>query len=91
MSNLNVDRVINSSLDHLVLKFRYHKHKIHLQIPNSSCMQSEPISDLSDISQVFRVDDIFTRKDAISGLKISSWEGLGKLANTLLDSSIFGI
>jgi len=46
---------------------------------------------MSDISQVFRVDDIFTRKDAISGLKSSSWEGLGKLANILLDSSIFGI
>jgi len=46
---------------------------------------------MSDISQVFEVDDIFTRKDAISGLKGSSWEGLGKLVNTLQDSSIFGI
>jgi len=37
------------------------------------------------------VDDIFTRKDAISGLKNSLWVGLGKFVNTLLDSSIFGI
>jgi len=42
----------------------------------------------SDISQVFEVDDIFTRKDAISGLKSDPWEGLGKLVYTPLDSSI---
>ncbi len=30
----------------------------------------------SDISQVFELDDIFTRKDAISGLKSSSRTGL---------------
>jgi hypothetical protein len=35
------------------------------------------------------VDDIFSRKDAISGLKSSLWVGLGKLVNTPLDSSIF--
>jgi hypothetical protein len=35
--------------------------------------------------------DIFTRKDGISGLKSSSWAGLGKLVNTPLDSSTFGI
>jgi len=46
---------------------------------------------MSDILQVFEVDDIFTRKDAISGLKSSLWAGLGKLVNTPLDSSIFGI
>ena len=33
-------------------------------------MQSGPSSDLSDISQVFEVADIFTWMDAISGLKI---------------------
>jgi len=54
-------------------------------------MQSGPSSDLSDISQVFEMDDIFTRKDAISGLKNSPWAGLGKQVNTPLDSSIFGI
>jgi len=32
---------------------------------------------MSDISKVFEVDDIFTRKDAISGLKSSLWAGLG--------------
>jgi len=46
---------------------------------------------MSDISQVFEEDDIFTRKDAISGLKNNSWAGLGELVNTPLDSSIFGI
>ena len=46
---------------------------------------------MSDISQVFEVDDIFTRKDVISGFKSSPWAGLGKLLNTPLDSSIFGI
>jgi hypothetical protein len=45
----------------------------------------------SDILQVFEVDDIFTRKDAISGLKNSLWVGLSKLVNTPLGSSIFGI
>jgi hypothetical protein len=54
-------------------------------------MQSGPSSDLSDISKVFEMDDIFTRKDAISGLKNSPWAGLGKQVNTPLDSSIFGI
>ena len=54
-------------------------------------VQLRPSSDLSDILQVFEVDDIFTRKDAISGLKNSLWVGLGKLVNTPLDSSIFGI
>jgi len=44
-----------------------------------------------DISQIFEVDYIFTRKDGISGLKSSSWAGLGKLVNTPLDSSTFGI
>jgi hypothetical protein len=34
------------------------------------------------------VDDIFTKKDAISGLKSGSWEGLDKLVYTSLDSSI---
>jgi hypothetical protein len=34
--------------------------------------------------------DIFTRKDAISGLKSSLWAGLSKLVNTPLDGSIFG-
>jgi len=29
----------------------------------------------SDISQGFEVDDIFTRKDTISGLKSSLWAG----------------
>ena len=42
----------------------------------------------SDLSQVFEVDDIFTRKDAISGLKSSPWAGLDKRVNTPLDSSI---
>jgi hypothetical protein len=46
---------------------------------------------MSDILQVFEVDDIFTRKDAILGLKSSLWAGLGELVNTPLDSSIFGI
>ena len=32
---------------------------------------------MSDLSQVFEVDDIFTRKDTISGLKSSLWAGLG--------------
>jgi len=45
---------------------------------------------MSDISQVFEVDDIFTRKDAISGLRSTLWAGLGKLVNTPMDSSIFG-
>ena len=54
-------------------------------------VQLRPSSDLSDILQVFEVDDIFTRKNAISGLKNSLWVGLGKLVNTPLDSSIFGI
>ena len=54
-------------------------------------VQLRQSSDLSDILQVFEVDDIFTRKDAISGLKNSLWVGLGKLVNTPLDSSIFGI
>jgi hypothetical protein len=45
----------------------------------------------SDISKVFEMGDIFTRKDGISGLKSSSWAGLGKLVNTPLDSSTFGI
>jgi len=40
-------------------------------------------------TQVFEVDDIYTRKDAISGLKSSPWSGLGKLVNTPIDSSIF--
>ena len=40
-------------------------------------VQLRPSSDLSDILQVFEVDDIFTRKDAISGLKNSLWVGLG--------------
>jgi hypothetical protein len=35
--------------------------------------------------------DIFTRKDAISGLKSYLWAGLGKLVNIPLDGSIFGI
>jgi hypothetical protein len=35
------------------------------------------------------VDDIFTRKDAISGFKSNPWAGLGKLVNTPLDSSNF--
>jgi hypothetical protein len=43
---------------------------------------------MSDISKVFEVDDIFTRKDAISGLKSSLWAGLGKLVNIPLNSSI---
>jgi hypothetical protein len=43
------------------------------------------------MSQDSEVDDIFSRKDAISGLKSSLWVGLGKLVNTPLDSSIFGI
>jgi len=30
---------------------------------------------MSDLSQVFETDDIFTRKDAISGFKISPWAG----------------
>ena len=46
---------------------------------------------MSDISKVFEVDDIFTRKDAISGLKSSIWADLCKLVNTPLDSSNFGI
>jgi len=45
----------------------------------------------SVISQVFEVDDIFIRKNAISGLKSSLWAGLGKLVNTPLESSFFGI
>ena len=49
------------------------------------------IPDQSDISQVFEEDDIFTRKDAISGLKSSPWADLCKLVNTPLDSSNFGI
>ena len=53
--------------------------------------ESGPSYDLSDISQVFGVDDIFTGKDAISGFKSSLWAGLGKLVNTPLDNSIFGI
>ena len=32
---------------------------------------------MSDILQVFEVDDILTRKDTISGLKSSLWAGLG--------------
>ena len=44
--------------------------------------------EVSDISQVFEEGDIFTRKDAISGLKSGPWEGLGKLVYTPLDSSI---
>ena len=52
--------------------------------------ETRPIGSLmSDLSQVFEVDDIYTRKDAISGLKSSPWAGLGKLVNTPLDSSIF--
>jgi len=43
---------------------------------------------MSDILQVFNADDIYTRKDAISGLKSSPWAGLGKLVNTPLNSSI---
>jgi hypothetical protein len=46
---------------------------------------------MSDISPVLRQVDIFTIKDAISGLKSSPWAGLGKLANITLDGSIFGI
>jgi len=42
----------------------------------------------SDVSQVLGVDDIFTRKDAISGLKSSLWAGLGNLVNIPLNSSI---
>jgi hypothetical protein len=53
--------------------------------------ESGPSYDLSDISQVLEVVDIFTGKDAISGLKSSLWAGLGKLINIPLDSSIFGI
>jgi hypothetical protein len=30
---------------------------------------------VSDISQVFETDDIFTRKNAISGFKSSPWAG----------------
>jgi hypothetical protein len=37
------------------------------------------------------MDDIFTGKNAISGLKSGPWEGLGKQDNTPLDSSNFGI
>ncbi len=48
----------------------------------------EPSSDLSDLSQGFEVDNIFTGKNAISGLKSSPWAGLGKLVYTPLDSSI---
>jgi hypothetical protein len=44
---------------------------------------------MSDISKVFEADDIFTRKDVISGLKSSLWAGLGKLINIPLASSIF--
>ncbi len=47
------------------------------------------MSDESDISKVFEVNDIFTRKDAISGLKSSPWADLCKLVNTPLDSSNF--
>ena len=32
---------------------------------------------LSDLSPVFEVEDIFTRKDTISGLKSTLWAGLG--------------
>ena len=46
---------------------------------------------MSDLSKDFERDDIFTRKDAISGLKSSPWAGLGKLVNTPLDSSIGSI
>ena len=46
---------------------------------------------MSDLSQVFEVDDIFTGKNAISGLKSSPWADLCKLVNTPLDSSNFGI
>jgi hypothetical protein len=35
------------------------------------------------------VDDIFTRKDTISGLKSSLWADLGQLVNKPLVSSIF--
>jgi len=34
------------------------------------------------MSKNFERDDILTGKDAISGLKSSPWEGLGKLVNT---------
>jgi hypothetical protein len=46
---------------------------------------------MSDLSQVLRSADIFTWMDAISGLKSIPWAGFGKLVNTPLDSSIFGI
>ena len=39
---------------------------------------------MSDLSPVFEMDDIFTRKDAISGLKSSPWAGFGKLVNVAL-------
>jgi hypothetical protein len=52
-------------------------------------IKSINVLNTSDLSQVFEMDDIFTRKDAISGLKSSPWAGLGKLVNTPLDSSIF--
>jgi hypothetical protein len=51
-------------------------------------MQSWPSSVLSYISKVLEVSDIFTRKDAISGLKNGPCEGLGKLVYTALGSSI---
>jgi len=34
------------------------------------------------MSKDFERDDIFTGNDAISGLKISPWEGLGKPVDT---------
>ena len=58
-------------------------------VSKSEIMKSS--GDQSDLSQVFEVDDIFTRKDAISGLKSSLWADLSKLVNTPLDSSNFGI
>jgi hypothetical protein len=45
----------------------------------------------SDLSQVFEVDDIFTGKNAISGLNSNPWAGLGKTGQYSLESSFFGI
>jgi len=49
------------------------------------------IPDMSDLSRVFEVDDIFTRMEDITGLKSSPWAGLGKPVNTHQNCSAFRI
>ena len=64
MGNVSADRV-------KTVQFRFEISLQTLRVSTGS-----KTFNMSDISKVFELDDIFTRKDAISGLKSSSRTGL---------------